>query len=97
MISQINNVNDVVEFAKQLVEEGVSFHPDEDFCNYIDLETNMPTYSKDEATFRNELMDKCFEICATSGVDIYNIMSEVMLKETGLDKLIPLPSSTYKE
>ena len=97
MLKQINTSNDVVAFAKQLIKEGVNFHPDDDFKNYINLETAEPTYSNEEAELRNELMNQCFAVCEKSGVDIYDTMSEGALKETGLDKFIPLPSAAYSE
>ena len=42
-------------------------------------------------------MNQCFTVCEKNGVDIYDTMSEVALKETGLDKFIPLPSAAYSE
>jgi len=97
MLKQITTTKDVAAFAKQLIKEGVSFHPDDDFDDYINLETKEPTYSKNEADFRNELMNQCFSICEKNGIDIYDTMNEVALKETGLDKFIPLPSTPYAE
>lgn len=97
MLKQIRTTKNVIDFAKQLVKEGVSFHPDDDFNDYSNFETNEPTYSKIEADFRNELMNQCFEVCEKNGVDIYDTMNEVLLKETGLDKFIPLPSAAYSE
>lgn len=95
MLKQIKTTKDVVAFAKQLIKEGVNFHPDDEFKNYINLETNEPTYSTEEAEFRNKLMNQCFAVCEKNGVDIYDTMSEVALKETGLDKFIPLPAGEY--
>lgn len=97
MLKQITTTKDVVAFAKQLIKEGVSFHPDDDFNDYINLETEKPTYTKEDADFRNELMNQCFTVCEKNGIDIYDTMSEVVLKETGLDKFIPLPSTPYAE
>lgn len=45
----MQTAKDVVAFAKQLIKEGVNFHPDDDFKNYINLETNERTYSTEEA------------------------------------------------
>jgi len=97
MLKQITTTKDVAAFAKQLIKEGVSFHPDDDFDDYINFETKEPTYTKNEADFRNELMNQCFSICEKNGIDIYDTMNEVALKETGLDKFIPLPSTPYAE
>jgi hypothetical protein len=92
MITKINTSEDVKAFAKQLIEEGVSFHPDDDFNDYVYFKENKPYYAKEEAEKRNELMEQCFDVCEKEGVDIYDIMLEVSLIETGMYKFIPLPS-----
>lgn len=97
MITKIQTTEDVKAFAKQLIAEGVSFHPDDDFNDYVNFEENTPCYSKKEADLRNELMNNCFEVCEKEGIDIYDMMLEVTLIETGLDGFIPLPSQPYIE
>ena len=92
MIVEIVDLKDVSVFFHDLFEEGVNAHPDDDFNEYINTETNQPTYTHDEAAFRNDLMIKSFKICKISDVDIYDLMQEIFLKESGLVKLIPLPS-----
>lgn len=87
MIRKIKNTEDVVTFAKQLVEEGVNFHCDDDFDDYINFETKKKTYTKRQANFRNGLMDQCFKVCEKYGVDIYDRMSDVLMRKTGLDKI----------
>lgn len=95
MITNIETIEDVKTFVKQLVQEGVNYHPDEDFTQYINIHTDNPTYSVEEAAIRNELNYKCFDLCEQVGEDIYNLSQEVYLIETGLDKFIPLPSKDY--
>lgn len=97
MITKIETTEDVKAFAIQLIAEGVSFHPDDDFYDYVNFKENKPTYTKEEADSRNELMSICFEVCEKEGVDIYDVMLEVSLIETGMDKFIPLPSQPYPE
>lgn len=92
MISSILTIEDVKQFAKQLTAEGLSFHPDDDFNDYINFTDNTPSYSPEDAELRNELMNECFDVCEKQGADIYEIMLEEMLTESGLDKIIPLPS-----
>jgi len=96
MIAEIRTLDDVKVFTKQLVEEGTNVHPDEDFNNYVNMETGLDTYTPDEAMMRNMLMRQSFEVCEKLNEDIYNIMQEIFLIETGLDKYIPLPSQEYK-
>jgi len=92
MIQEIKNLDDIAEFMHNLVDEGVNAHPDEDFRNYVSMETGEDTFTAEEAEFRNNLMDASFDICEKEGVDIYSFMHEIFLKDTGLDQYIPLPS-----
>ena len=91
MITKIETSEDVKAFAKQLIAEGVSFHPDDDFNDYVNFKENKACYTKEEAEFRNELMSNCFEVCEKEGLDIYDVMLEVTLIETGMDKFVPKP------
>lgn len=97
MIERIDSLRDVELFAAELVAEGISFHPDDDFEEYINLTTREPFYTKEEAAVRNRMMDQCFEICAKEGADIYDCMLEVFLQETGMDKYVPLPSEVISK
>lgn len=81
MLRKIKNIDDVKLFANQLLNEGVNFHCDEDFNNYINSETNRKTYSKQKADFRNRLMNESFRICDKNGEDIYEIMGSVLTKQ----------------
>jgi len=92
MITDIVTTHDVIEFTRCLIEEGTNVHPDDDFFNYVNMETDLPTYNSDEATLRNQLMEQSFIVCEKAGIDIYDLMQEEFLKATGLDKYIPLPS-----
>lgn len=88
MSDKISDIRDVSNFFHRLVEEVVNAHPDEDFSNYI----NERTYTAGDAALRNRLMLQCFAVCVKSGVDIYDLMQEIYLAETGLNKHIPGPS-----
>jgi hypothetical protein len=94
MIEAITNINDVEQFFNQLIGEGVNFHPDDDFGDYIDCEAHQPTFTSDEATLRNTMLDDCFTVCEQSGVDIYELAQEIFLKGTGMDAYIPCPSAS---
>lgn len=95
MFKYIHTPIQVTAFASMLIKEGTNFHPDTDFNDYVNLDTQVPAYSKEEAALRNELMGQCFTVCHQNGIDIYDFMAETALKETGLDKFIPLPSAEY--
>ncbi len=74
MLNSINSLSDVETFFIYLIhEESLNFHPDEDFKNYINLETRLPSYNLEEAELRNKLMEACFEICEKKGKEIYDI------------------------
>ncbi|EOZ96151.1 hypothetical protein A33Q_2744 [Indibacter alkaliphilus LW1] len=76
MISKVKSIQDVEAFFKHLLEnESLNFHPDDDFRNYIHMETKLPSYSIEEAEFRNKLMKDCFNVCKREGTDIYEIGS----------------------
>lgn len=92
MLTKISTLEDVKNFARQLLSEGLSFHPDDDFNDYVNLESNLPCYTEEEAELRNNLMNECFEVCEKEEVDIYSIMMEELLLESGLDKIIPSSS-----
>ena len=77
MLIKINTIEDVLAFFQILYKEGVNAHPDDDFNDYVNYETKEPTYTSEEATLRNELMNKSFEICNEYNTDIYDLMSEV--------------------
>ena len=81
MINKISTIDDVKKFARQLTSEGLSFHPDDDFNDYVNFKTNEPSYNKVDADFRNELMNQCFYVCEKENIDIYEIMmNELLLK-----------------
>jgi hypothetical protein len=74
MLNSIHTLSDIETFFIYLIqEESLNFHPDEDFKNYINIHTHLPSYSPEEADIRNELLDTCFEICEKEGADIYAI------------------------
>ena len=90
MIQTIKTIDDVKTFFKQLLEESLNFHPDEDFTNYINCETREDTYSAEDADLRNRLMEESFVVCEQNNICIYELGNDMTLKFTGLDKYIQL-------
>ena len=88
MIKNINSMDDVSLFVKQIINEGINFHPDDDFHDVVNYETGKPFYSSEGAERRNRLVDKCFEYCEANDKDFYTIALEIFKKEIGLDKYI---------
>ncbi len=79
MITEILTIPDVEEFVRQLVGEGTNAHPDEDFNNYVNMETGLPAYTPAEAAERNRLTEQCFMVCEAEKRDVYDVMQEVFL------------------
>ena len=76
MIKAINSVVDIRLFLKELKREGLNFHPDENFNNYININTCVKTYSKKNANFRNLLVKRCFVICNIEQLDFYQVVND---------------------
>lgn len=72
--SHIKSVNDVESFIHHIVyERKVNFHPDNMFEDYISCESGIHTFTHEECTLYNRLMDECFNVCESNGIDIYEI------------------------
>ena len=81
MINNINSVRDVEIFASQLVnDENLSFHPDDNFSDYINLVTQKSLFSVEKAALLNKMMDQCFEVCLKKNVDIYELMGKPLFE-----------------
>jgi len=80
MIAEINTVDDVRTFIREVKAEGLgdAFHPDDGFAGYVNMETNKPMYGLDAAWKRDDLLNKCFEVCEAAGMDIYDICLELV-------------------
>jgi hypothetical protein len=51
----------------------VNLHPDDSFVEYVDFKTGLPTFTMEEATIGNRLMDECFDVCKENSADIYEL------------------------
>lgn len=81
MLSTINSIKDVETFFNKLIlEESLNFHPDEDFRNYVHVDTGLPSYTEEEAELRNLLMQEAFEVCDRESVEIYQIGIQLLFK-----------------
>lgn len=79
---KITSMEDVKDFFHHIVfEKKINFHPDEPFENYIEISSRKASLTNEECKVYNRLMEESFEICNTSGIDIYQI---------GLDELMKL-------
>lgn len=70
--SHISTIKDVENFFHHIVaERKVNFHPDDRFDVYVNTETKEPTFTPEECTIYDRLMDEAFEVCEQNGLDIY--------------------------
>ena len=53
MKTEIKSLDCVNEFIVQLAAERLNYHPDDDFANYVNMETGKFSYASAEAYFRN--------------------------------------------
>ena len=82
LLNQIKNLSDVETYFKQLIlEEKLNFHPEEDFRNYVLLDTGLSSYNEEEAELRNHLLDECFDVCERYQADIYQIGIEILFNQ----------------
>lgn len=71
--SHIITHDDVVEFAQHLVKDcNISFHPYDDFVNYLDIPEYVILY--------NRLNNECFSVCEQTNTDIYQIHYDIQYK-----------------
>lgn len=75
-----------VFFQHLMEKEALNFHPDTPFNDYIHGETKQPLYHEEQATFRDKLMEQCFDFCTASALDIYEIANEEFKKYTDKNK-----------
>ena len=69
--TEINSIDDVWCFFNYLLFiEGVAFHPENSFEDYIN-EEGEPTYTFEEAQQRDALMEECYDVCDEYGIDIF--------------------------
>ena len=81
MIQEITNTEDIKTFFEELLAEGLNFHPDDPFEDYINYETKEPTYTEEEAALRNHLLEQAFDVCDRERHDIYELCIEIFMRD----------------
>lgn len=77
-LGHIHNTGHVRQLAAYIVQDlGVNFHPDEEFANYINIETKEPSFTAEECATADALIEECFAVCEREGVDIYDLVGSV--------------------
>lgn len=73
----MKTIDDIRDFFEELKQQGVNFHPDDNFNNYVNVETGQPSFSAAQAAELNDKLDQAFGVCEAEGVDIYELCLEV--------------------
>ena len=76
-IMDIMDLQDVETFLEQIAHEIDNFHPMVDFNSYVYPDSYMRRYNEEEAEIRNKLLDRCFDICATSTPDFHTYLLQL--------------------
>lgn len=84
MKTEINAYQDIVNFAEQIINEGVSMHPDDNFYDVVELKTGRKIYTDTEAELRNNLLEKSHSICEKEGIDVYELFNSILKNRIGL-------------
>ena len=59
--NEIKSKKDIESFIDNLINAKVSFHPDDDFNDYVN-ENNIKSFTSGEASHLNKLMDQCHQV-----------------------------------
>ena len=71
-----------VFFHHNVCEKHVSFHPDDDFADYVYIADKTPVFNEQEIVLYNRLMDESFDACEKkANADIYSIGYDEMMAE----------------
>ena len=70
----IKKPKDVSRFFRWLYEQKhLSFHPDDDFKDYVCYGTLKRSFTDREASALNSVMDECWSVCEDADVNIYDL------------------------
>ena len=81
MMQEIKTVDDVKDFFNELKSEGLNFHPDTSFADYVNIETGLTFYTEEEVKRRDGLLNQAFEVCDNVNIDIYEIGLDIFMVE----------------
>ena len=84
-LQHITNRTEVAQFANYLVNGlNINFHPDTPFEDYIEIGTQVSTFTPEDAAIGNRLMDECFAVCDKDEDEIYDIMGKYLFERLGI-------------
>ena len=74
-LPHITSIKEVEMFADYLVN-GLN--------DYVSYEDGSPTFSDKDVEIGNRLMEECFNVCESNGIDVYEIMGIPLFERLGL-------------
>jgi hypothetical protein len=78
----INSRESMEQFFTDIVAiHKCTLHPDDPFTDMVNLETDQPTFSKEEAEYLDNVMRDCFQYCDDNQLDIYEVAGTIQVKE----------------
>jgi hypothetical protein len=77
---QIRTVDDVRAFFAELIAEGINFHPDDEFKDYVRYGTDERLFTDGEADQLDKMMQLAFQVCSTMENDIYRLALDAFHK-----------------
>ena len=81
IIQNIDNMQDVVNFIKQIAGEIDNFHPLKNFSNYLYPDSYIRRYTDEEPEIRNRTFSRCFDVCAKYKEDFFTYLINVCTTE----------------
>lgn len=86
----VRTLEDVKKFFSFIYQKfKVRVHPEDDFGEYINVETGATIFTKQQARFFNRVMNACINLCKRLGIEIYELAYDLY------DKYATPPSAPY--
>ena len=82
-ITRVRTMAAVGRFFGQLLDAGVSFHPDDRLLDIVECKSGRPSFSPREAKRLDTLMNAAWKVCGREEIDIHSIGIDLM-RERGL-------------
>jgi len=85
LLPELEDTDDVRYWFEHLIEGlEIAIHPDNPFEDFVNTETDQPTFDSETAALLNQKMEQAFRICTCSGRDIYEIGMDITRKAFNL-------------
>lgn len=73
-----NNLTEVKQLVQHVIFDlDVNFHPDTDFCNYVNL-SGLPCFDEQTTDNLNAALAQAFIVCKANETDIYEVSLPIL-------------------